>query len=75
MQQPSGLEILGCWAGHTGAMWNMAGATADSPLLELSTNLREDSVAGEVAALNKEKALIGAFSGHWGQINSIATVT
>ena len=33
-------------------------------LPELSTNLREDSVAGEVGALNKEKALVGAFSGH-----------
>ena len=63
-QQPSGLEILGCWAGHTGAMWNMAGATADSPLLELSTNLREDSLAGGVGALNKEKVLVGAFSRH-----------
>ena len=42
----------------------LPGSPADSPLLELSTNLREDSVAGEVGALNKEKALVGAFSGH-----------
>ena len=33
-------------------------------LLELTTNLREDSVAGEVGTFNKEKALVGAFSGH-----------
>ena len=51
-----------------GTMWNIAGAgsPADSPLLELSTNLREDLVAGEVGALNKEKVLVGAFSRHCG---------
>ena len=70
--QPSGLEILilGCWAGQWTRSWvgrcgTLPGSPADSPLLELSTNLREDSVAGKVAGLYKEKAPIGAFSGHY----------
>ena len=69
--QPSGLEILilGCWAGQWTRSWvgrcgTLPGSPADSPLLELSTNLREDLVAGEVGALNKEKVLVGAFSRH-----------
>merc|ERR1712155_105573 len=71
--QPSGLEILilGCWAGQWTHSWvgrggTLPGSPADSPLLELSTNLREDLVAGEVGALNKEKVLVGAFSRHCG---------
>ena len=45
--QPSGLEILilGCWAGQWTRSWvgrcgTLPGSPADSPLLELSTNLR-----------------------------------
>ena len=61
--------MLGWTAGHT-AGWDEVehcrGPPADSPLLELSTNLREDLVAGEVGALNKEKVLVGAFSRHCG---------
>ena len=57
-------KYLDAGLGTQGQGGTWPGAPADSPLLELSTNLREDSVAGEVAALNKEKALIGAFSGH-----------
>ena len=50
------------WVGR-GGTW--PGSPSDSPLIELSTNLREDSVAGKVAGLYKEKAPIGAFSGHY----------
>ena len=59
-----------CWAGHT-AGWDEVehgtwpGSSSDSPLIELSTNLREDSVAGKVGGLYKEKAPVGAFSGHY----------
>ena len=64
-EQPSGLEklILGCWAGQWTHSWVGRGGTwpgspSDSPLIELSTNLREDSVAGKVGGLYKEKAPI-----------------
>ena len=48
-QQPSGLEILGCWAGHTVSVPAGWGEVEHGkghqrtlhPLIELSTNLRE----------------------------------
>ena len=57
-EQPSELEILmlgwtHSWVGRGGTL---PGPPADSPLLELSTNLREDSVAGGEGALNKERS-------------------
>ena len=55
-------RISASWVGR-GGTWPRS--PSDSPLIELSTNLREDSVAGKVAGLYKEKAPIGAFSGHY----------
>ena len=61
-----------------GQCGTLPGSPADSPLLELSTNLREDLVAGEVGALNKEKVLVGATvklrEGSLTALLSIATV-
>ena len=54
-------RISASWVGR-GGTWPRS--PSDSPLIELSTNLREDSVAGKVGALYKEKAQVGAFSGH-----------
>ena len=74
-EQPSGLEILGCLAGHTvevqcqlgGARWNIAGVTSGlstNRAVNEPTRVWEDSVAGKERALYKEKAQVGAFPGH-----------